>query len=314
MAAKILIALSTIGGYQPDPLDPLRKAGYEWVLNPYKRKLTADEVKALAHDCVGIVAGLEPLTRDVLDALPQLRCISRSGIGVDNIDMPYAQAKGIRVCITAEAPIQPVVELTQGLLLDLFRQISKADRLIRANAWDRLKGRQVKGKTAAVVGLGRIGRAVASAFQQLGLRVIGVDPMADAAWCAEAGVAVVPLDAALREADVVSLHVSKVPGAGPLIGARELAAMKPTAFLLNMARGGVVDETALYETLKASRIAGAALDVFDAEPYSGPLQTLDNIVLSPHMGTFTQEARVAMEHEAVLNLVQALQSTHARTG
>jgi len=307
---KVLIAPSTMGGYAPDPLEPLRREGYGIVPNPHKRKLTAEEVKELARDCVGIVSGLEPLTREVLDALPGLKCISRVGIGTDNIDMPYAARRGIAVCITGEAPVRSVVELAIGLLFALARNIPQADRLIRAGQWNRLKGVQLAGKTAGVVGLGRIGRAVARAFQNLDLKVVGADPAADPAWCRNFGIPVLSLDELLASSDIVTLHVPK-PADGVLIGSRELSLMRPHAFLLNLSRGGVVDEEALLQALSQDRLAGAAADVFEKEPYDGPLCQEERMLLSPHMGTYTQEAREAMERDAVLNLISALKEIHA---
>ncbi|MFA5974922.1 MAG: phosphoglycerate dehydrogenase [Elusimicrobiota bacterium] len=310
MNDKVLIAPSTIGGYEPDPLVPLRAAGYEPVINPHKRKLTADEVKVLARECVGIVAGLEPLTAEVLRALPRLRCISRVGIGVDNIDLPCAKELGIQVCITAEAPIRSVVELTLGLLLDLFRNISKADRMIRTKHWERLKGSQLMGKTVGVIGLGRIGRAVAETLQKLDVRVIASDPAADAGWCASRKIDLCSLDHLLQKADAVTIHVSRQSGTPAIIGSRELSLMRPDAFLLNLSRGGVVDESALAQALRSKRLAGAASDVFEKEPYDGPLCQEERMLLSPHMGTYTQEAREAMERDAVKNLLKSLEKTH----
>lgn len=308
--SRILISVSQFGGYQPDPTEKLR-VHFQVVKNPHGRRLAAEEIVALAASCEGLIAGLEPLSRSVLEALPALRCISRVGIGVDTIDLVYAKERGITVCTTPDAPTQAVAELTLGLILNLLRHVSRMDRQMRRTVWEKLKGVELSGKTVGVIGLGRIGRRVAELLLKLNARVIGSDHMHDPQWAARMGIAVLPLNELLKRSEILTLHASKEPGMPPILKAEELAQLKPGAFLVNVARGGLVDEEALLQALQTGHIAGAALDVFEREPYKGPLASLEQVILTPHVGSLTQESRALMEHEAADNLINILGSKHA---
>jgi len=303
---KVLVALSSFGPHDPDPLEEFQKKGFEIIKNPFGRKLTGNEVMDLAKDCVGILSGLEPLTAPVLKALPNLRVISRCGIGLDNIDIDHSNQKNIQILITPEAPIVSVTEMTIGLILDMTRKISWADRRIRNQEWTRLQGRQLKGSTVGVVGLGRIGKHVAAALKTFETEVIATDPKPDRAWAKAHEVRILNFHDLLSSSDIVTLHLSMSHQTKPILGYEELKLMKKGSYLVNMSRGGVVDEGALHEILKNGPLRGAALDVFDKEPYSGPLTELDNIVLTAHMGSHTGEARKQMEMESANNLLKAL--------
>ena len=309
---RIFVGVSQFGGYTPDPLAKLQKR-YQIIPNPHGRRLTAEEVVALAQDSVGIIAGLEPLQRPVLSALPNLRCISRVGVGVDNIDLPYAAERKIAVCTTPDAPTQAVAELAVGFIFNLLRSVSRSDRALRRNEWTRIKAMELAGKTVGVVGLGRIGRRVSEMLQNLQAHVIGCDPTPDTVWCQARGIPVLPLHALLAQSDIVSLHLSPQAGAPPLLGAAQLQQMKAGSYLINLARGGTVDEAALYAALESGHLAGAALDVFAQEPYRGPLTKLEQVILTAHIGSFTQESRTLMEQQAADNLLLALEEAHAGT-
>lgn len=306
-SAKVFVGVSQFGGYEPDPLKKLQ-AHCETIANPHGRRLTADEVIALAGDCIGIIAGLEPLKRPVLSALPELRCISRVGVGVDNIDLSYAAENHIEVCVTPEAPTQAVAELAVGFIFDLLRSISRSDRAVRQGEWLRIKAAELAGKTVGVIGLGRIGRRVSDILQGLQARVLGCDPAPDLTWCQTRGIPVLSLEELLAQSDIATLHLSTTPGSPPLLGTREFSLMKRGAFLVNLSRGGVVDEEALYQSLLKGHLGGAALDVYASEPYRGPLATLDQVILTAHVGSFTQESRALMEHQAVDNLIRHLEN------
>jgi len=305
---KVLISPSSFGQCGTEPLDLLTKAGFETIVNPYGRRLTADEVVGLAHECVGIVAGLEPLDREVLDQLPSLRCISRVGVGMDNVDLQTAAAKGVEVRNTPDGPTQAVAELALGLTLALLRRIPQADRNLRDGIWQKEMGSLLHEKTVGVVGLGRIGRRVAELFLALGCVVVATDPIADHDWLKNHSVSLIPLNDLLSRSDIITLHLAHEPGAGPVIGVEEIHRMKKTAYLINTARGEVLDEEALYNALNEQRIRGAAFDVFRVEPYHGPLIELDNIILTPHLGPYAREGRLRMEVAAVQNLLNVLLS------
>jgi D-3-phosphoglycerate dehydrogenase len=300
---KVLIGPSSFAAQSAAPRETLEAAGCEVIDNPYGRKLTPAELAGLlAGGVEAILAGLETLDRAVLEG-SQLRVISRCGSGMSNVDLKAAEELGIQVYSTPDAPTTAVAELTVGALLSLLRELPAKDRGVREGRWDKRPGSQLAGKTVAVVGLGRIGRRVAALLGAFGTRVLGVDP-----FCATApeGVELVALDEALARADVVALHSS---GAARLLGKDELARMKPGAYLLNAARGELVDEEALLEALESGHLAGAWLDVFGREPYQGPLCGCDRALLTPHVGSYTVEGRIAMEQEAAENLVRGLRST-----
>jgi D-3-phosphoglycerate dehydrogenase / 2-oxoglutarate reductase len=303
---KILTSPSSFGQVGPEPFDLLTKNGYEIINNPYGRKLTEDEVIELAKDCVGIVAGVEPLTARVMDALTELKVISRVGIGMDSVDLNYAKEKGIIVTNTPDGPTRAVAELTLAMTLSLLRKIPQADAALKNKEWKKQTGNLILNKVIGVVGLGRIGRLVSELFRGIGNPVIGFDPYADTAWAAKNGVKLADFETVLKTADIVTLHVPGNTDGSPVIGKVEIEMLKKSAFLINISRGGIVDEEALYESLAAKNIAGAAVDVFVEEPYSGPLTELDNIVLTPHLGSYAEEGKLLMEIDAVRNLLAAL--------
>lgn len=303
---KILTSPSSFGQVGPEPFDLLTQNGYEYINNPYGRKLTEDEVIELAKDCVGIVAGVEPLTARVMDALTELKVISRVGIGMDSVDLNYAKEKGIIVTNTPDGPTRAVAELTLAMTLSLLRKIPQADAALKNKEWKKQTGNLIFNKIIGVVGLGRIGRLVSELFRGIGNPVIGFDPYADTAWAAKNGVTLADFETVLKTADIVTLHVPGNADGSPVVGKVEIEMLKKSAFLINISRGGIVDEEALYESLAAKNIAGAAVDVFVEEPYSGPLTELDNIVLTPHLGSYAEEGKLLMEIDAVRNLLAAL--------
>ncbi|QTE40248.1 phosphoglycerate dehydrogenase [Mucilaginibacter gossypii] len=303
---KILTSPSSFGQVGPEPVDLLIQNGYEVINNPYGRKLTEDEVIELAKDCAGIVAGVEPLTARVMDALPNLKCISRVGIGMDSVDLKYAAEKGIIVTNTPDGPTRAVAELTLAMTLSLLRKVPQAHTDLRNRVWKKQVGNLVLNKVVGVVGLGRIGKLVAQLFRGIGNPVIGYDPYADATWAANNGVELVDFNTVLSKADIVTIHVPGNEDGSAVIGAGEIDLMKAGSFLINISRGGIVDEDALFNALSANKLTGAAVDVFSEEPYAGPLCDLDNILLTPHLGSYAEEGKLLMEIDAVKNLINAL--------
>ena len=303
---KVLTSPSSFGQVGKAPFELLTESGFEIINNPYGRKLTEDEVIELAKDCVGIVAGVEPLTARVMDALPQLKVISRVGIGMDSVDLEYAKQKGIIVNNTPDGPTRAVAELTLGMTLSLLRRIPQADAALKNKEWKKQTGNLILDKKIGVIGLGRIGKLVSTLFRGIGNPVIGFDPYADAEWAAKNGVELADLETVLKSADIITLHVPGNADKSPVIGAEQLKLIKPTALLINISRGGIVAEDALFEALSTGKLGGAAIDVFDQEPYAGPLTELDNVVLTPHIGSYAEEGKLLMEIEAVKNLIGAM--------
>jgi len=303
MASKILIGPSSFAASDKTPMTRLTAAGYEIVDNPYKRKLTKKELLDLLDDgIVGLIAGLETIDREVLEK-SRIQVISRVGAGLSNVDMDAARDLGVQVFNTPDAPTNAVAELTIGAMLSLLRMIPQMDQALHAGQWQKKIGLQLQGKTVVIVGFGRIGRRVAELLSPFEVKILIVDPHVDESACAR--YRKVTLHAALREADVLTVHSS---GQDCIIGEKEFAHMKKGAYLLNVARGGVISENALVTAIKDGRVAGAWLDTFEEEPYKGPLCGCPNVILTPHVGSYTAECRSRMESEAVENLLNALRA------
>jgi len=306
MANKVLASPSSIGQVGGEPFDLLIANYYQIIKNPYGRKLTEDEVIELGKDCIGIVAGVEPLTKKVMDALPYLKCISRVGAGIDNVDLAYAKQKGIIVANTPDGPTRAVAELTIAMTLSLLRKIPQADAAMKSKIWKKQIGSLLFEKHVGVIGLGRIGRLAAEMFRALGNPVIGYDLYPDKEWAASRNIQIGSINDVLSKADILTLHVPGNKDKTPVVGSDEIEKMKEGSYLINIARGGVVDEEALYDALVKNKLAGAAVDVFLKEPYDGPLCSLDNVVLTPHLGSYAKEGKLKMEIEAVENLINVL--------
>lgn len=298
-----MISPSSFGESSAQPINILKEAGFEVVLNPYKRRMTPEEVLVLAKDCIGIIAGVENLDGNALSRLKNLRVISRVGVGLENIDLKAADELGIIIKNTPEAPVQAVAELTVGLILNLLRHISLQDRLMHAKKWEKKMGCLLSGKTIGIIGIGRIGKKVAELLKGMAAKIVAYDLKPDRDWITRHHIEVMPLDDLLSVSDVITIHVSS---RNILLGDKELKMFKKGAYLVNVSRGEVVEENALYNALKSGWLSGAAIDVFSDEPYSGPLAELDNVILTPHIGSYALESRIKMECEAVGNLLAAL--------
>ena len=298
---KIAITTSSFAQYSKEPLDLLKKAGIEYILNPFGRQLTEDETIDLLKGCIGVAAGTEPLTARVMDSLPELKVISRCGTGIDNVDLKAASGRGIAVCNTPDGPTLAVAELTLAYALSLLRKIPQMDREMRAGTWKKRMGNILRGKKLGIIGFGRIGQSVASVFSALGVEVAFNDPIVSSERFKK-----MTISDLLPWADILSLHCSKSGGECSLFGIDELSRMKPGSWIINASRGGLVEEKALYDLLKSGRLAGAAIDVFKHEPYDGPLNELDNVIITAHIGSYTVESRILMETDTIKNLIERL--------
>jgi D-3-phosphoglycerate dehydrogenase len=303
---KILISPTSFGQISSKPLDLLKNAGFEFIKNPYGRKLTNFEVIELGKECVGILAGLESLNSIVIDKLPRLKCISRVGVGMDNVDIEYANSKKIKVVNTPNGPTRAVAELTMAMVFSLLRRIPQADSNMKKQIWKKETGNLLFGKKIGIIGLGRIGKMVAEMFRALGNPVIGYDIFPDVNWAEQNCVELCEFKEVLEQSDIITLHVPGSNDKKPIITKAELQICKKSSFMINITRGGVIDEIALYGALIAGDIKGAAVDVFEEEPYKGPLTTLDNVILTPHIGSYASEGKLQMEIDSVENLINAL--------
>jgi len=289
------------------PLEMLRANGIDFNVNSLKRKLTEIELTEMAGDAEAIIAGTEPITRKVMEKCTRLRHISRVGVGLDSVNLLEAKAKGISVSYTPDAPAPAVAELTIGLMLSLLRNIHVANSAMHQGKWNRYFGRRIAEVTIGIIGVGRIGARVLRRTQGFGTpRLLVNDVLPTLELNREFKLEWVSKDIIFKQADLISLHVPLTLKTKGLVGVKELGMMKPDAFLINTSRGGVVDEKALYHALKENKIAGAAIDVFENEPYRGPLAELENCLLTSHMGSMSLDCRTRMEIEATEEAIRFL--------
>ena len=288
-------------------LDLLSKQGYEV---DYKPDISPDELlKIIGQYDALIVRSRTKVTREVIEAGENLKVIARAGVGVDNIDVAAATERRIPVVNAPASLTTSVAELTLGHMLSLARQIPRANAGMKAGKWEKkaFMGTELKGKTLGLVGIGRIGAEVCRLCQAFGMDVIAYDPYLTAEAISKMGAEKVDLDDVLKRADYVSIHVPKTPETEGMIGIEALRLMKPTAYLVNCSRGGLVDEDALVRALKEGMIAGAALDVFKDEPPTGsPLLELENVVLTPHIGGSTEEGQSRASPDAAEGVIAVL--------
>jgi len=303
---NILITTSTFSlDYIENPASKAQQLNF--ILNPKKRKLTQKEVieLILAYQPTGIIAGVEPLTSDVFKLAKNLRVISRCGIGLNSVDTEAAKNYGITVTNTPDAPTIAVAELTIALILNLIRRINISDRSIRNKKWERPMGHLLCGKTIGIIGCGRIGSCVAKRLSSFECKLLGFDLMSSSNN-ENSLLSMVTLDELLSSSDIITLHIPYTKENDTFFNSDRIKQLKNNALIVNTARGGLIDEDALYDALVNSNIAGAALDCFDEEPYTGKLSELNNVVLTAHIGSYAKEARLLMEQQALNNLLNNL--------
>lgn len=302
----IAISTSSFARHDSAPLELLERAGYEVRLNPHGRRLGRDETRQLLEGVVGLVAGTETLDREILTGASELKAIARCGVGIDNVDHEAAEECGIAICNTPEAPAEAVAELTLAGMLALLRHLPAANGAMGRGKWSKPMGRLLRGRTIGLIGLGRVGKRLVELLTPFACRILATDPVPDEWFAERHGIRFVGLDRLLSRAEIVSLHLAPPKEGTLLLDAGHLARMRPEAILINTARGGLLDEAALYDLLVAGKLAGAFLDVFADEPYQGPLAELPQVLLTPHIGSYAVETRVRMETEAAERLLEAL--------
>ena len=306
MADCILIAPTTFCVFETKPTEMLEKLGLNVIVNPKGRKLSEDEIISFGKKCVGVIAGTEKYTQGVMRQLPQLRVISRLGVGMDNVDIAFAEAVDVRVFRTQTTPALAVAELTLGFMIDLSRNISAGCNKLKCGLWEKQMGFLLRGKTLGIIGLGTNGKALAKLAQGFHFRILAFDIHHDHEFAEQYGVRYCDLETLLEEADIISINLSLSSETYRLIDTRALSLCKSDAILINTSRGEVIDEEALYHALNSGALCGAGLDVFEQEPYNGILSTLENVITTPHIGAYAKEIRIRMEMEATVNLIQGL--------
>ncbi len=272
----------------------LRARGCEVVIDPGWPGITEDELVAKLEGVHAVGCGTEPFTRRVLERLPHLKTIARTGVGFNSIDLVAAQERDVAVTITPGANRHAVADHVFGFMLMLAHRLPENQAMVAAQKWTRVVGRDVFGATLGIIGVGAIGREVARRSAGFSMPLLGYDIAPDEAHAHESGLRYVELDELMRRADFITLHVPYYAGTHHLVGARELALAKPTSYVINTARGGVLDEDALHRALVEKRLAGAALDVAENEPnFASPLMGLPSVIWTPHVAGITHESRLA---------------------
>ena len=269
--------------------------------------MTEDEVIEKLQGYDAVILGLEPMTAKVMKACPQLKVVSRYGVGMDNVDQAAAKELGIKTFNTPGANANAVADYTFGMILDLARSISTANRDLKRGEWNKYTGYPVYGSTLGIIGLGAIGKGMARRAKGFNMRVMAYDVYWDEAFVQEYGVEKASLEEIYEQADFITLHTALTPQTRDMIYMEQLKKMKPTAFVINCARGGLVNEADLAEALKAGEIAGAGIDAFCSEPPTGsPLLEMDNVIAAPHIAGSSIDGINTMACMSARNCVKGL--------
>jgi len=305
--SKVLITTVPFGDKNKLPLELLEAAGIEYLINPIGRKLKEEELAEMVSDFDVLVAGTEQITEKVMNKATKLKLISRVGVGLDGVDLLAAKKKGIQVCYTPEAPAPAVTELAIGLMLSLLRSINIANTQIHRGEWQRHFGRRIPEVTIGIIGVGRIGRRVLTRLSGFGTpRVLVNDIIPNPKLVPELKLEWVGKEEIYRNADIISLHIPLTALTKNMIRREHLLMMKKDAMIINTSRGGIINEKDLADVLNSGHLAGAAIDVFEQEPYKGELAGIERCILTSHMGSMSIDCRTRMEIEATEEAVRFL--------
>ena len=305
--AKVLITTVPFGNRSRLPLELLENANIEYLINPLNKKLTEDQLADFVTDFDVIIAGTEPITEKVMNMASNLKLISRVGIGLDNVDLLAAQKRGIKVSYTPDAPTPAVAELTLGLILSLLRSVHVSNLQIHQGQWNRFLGKRLEEISFGIIGMGRIGTGVLKRLKGFGtskILVNDIEPNGELdnefklEWTSKEKI--------YKESDIISLHLPLTHITKNLIRKEQLLTMKPDAAIINTSRGGIINEADLYDVMDSGHLSGAAIDVFEKEPYDGPLKKIERCLLTAHMGSMSVDCRVRMEIESTEELERAV--------
>jgi D-3-phosphoglycerate dehydrogenase len=310
---RVLVTSTSFGKADPLPLQRLRECGCEVIENPHGRPLKEEELIPLLADVDGVIAGLDEYTEKVIQSSPQLKAISRYGVGVDKVDLTAAETQGVKVTTTPGVNTQAVADLTMALMLAVARKVPKADASAKDGKWEKIFGHSLHQKKLGLVGLGQISRAVAKRARGFEMEVSIFTRYPDSSFAETMTAQYAGFDELLEQSDFLSLHCAVTEDRTGMIGYEQLKRMKPAAYLINTARGALINEEDLYRALKEGIISGAALDTYVHEPPKGsPLLTLENVVTTPHIGSYTYETVLEMGLTSVENLMKVLEGGENR--
>jgi len=302
---KIFVSTHPFSSTSPLPMQIVKENGFELSKNEHGRKITTAELAEDIGDAEILIAGTEKITEDVLKKAPNLKLISRVGIGLDGIDFELCKQYGIRVAYTPDAPTMAVAELCVGMILDLARKITTTNNNLKTSSlWQRHMGMLLHGKTIGIFGMGRIGKSLIHLLSAFNVKFLVHDIAPDLAFGRLYNVTFVPKEKLLKQSHIISINLPLKSDTLNYIAKEELSQMREDAILINTARGGIINEADLYEALNSGYIAAAAIDVFEEEPYTGNLRELENCLLTCHMGASTIDSRTDMEVQALEEAVR----------
>ena len=304
---KVLITTVPFGNKNQLPINLLKRNGFEYLINPAGKKLTEDELADLVTDFDVIIAGTEPITKKVIDRASNLKMISRVGIGLDSVDLLEAKKQNIAVSYTPDAPAPAVAELTVGMMLTLLRSVHVANSQMHLGDWHRYFGRRLSEVTIGIIGVGRIGQGILEHLTGFGSPKILVNDISikdkiqdryNVEWSDKEEI--------YKRSDIVTLHLPLTAETKNMITESHLLSMKTDAIIINTSRGGIINEDDLYKVMQSGHLSGAAIDVFDNEPYDGDLNKIERCLLTAHMGSMSIDCRTRMEIEATEEAVRFL--------
>jgi len=305
--SKVLITTVPFADKDPMPIKLLDEAGIDYLINPIGRKLQEDELADMICDFDVLIAGTEPITEKVMANGKNLKLISRVGVGLDSVDLLAAEKRGIRVSYTPDAPAPAVAELTIGMMLTLLRHVHVANNQMHQGLWHRHFGRRVSEVTIGIIGAGRIGSGVIKRLSSFNPSKILVNDISSSAkFSCMSWVHSATKGEIYKQADLISLHLPLTAQTKNMIRYDDLRAMKKDAIVINTSRGGIINEHSLARALNEGHLAGAAIDVFEEEPYRGELRHIERCLLTSHMGSMSVDCRTRMEIEATEEAVRFL--------
>ena len=302
---NVLITTVPFGGQNKLPLELLDISGVDYLINPCNKRLTENELIELIPDIDVLITGTEPITKKVIDKAPNLKFISRVGIGLDSVDLIAAKERGIKVSYTPDAPAPAVAELTMGLILTLLRSVHISNTQLHKGEWNRIFGRRLAEVTIGIIGVGRIGSRVIRRSKPFGTPKILVNDI-DTSYRLNLDYKMewVSKEKMYKVADIISLHLPLTRFTKNMIRKEQLLSMKKDALIINTSRGGIINEQDLYEVMKAGHLGGAAIDVFENEPYLGRLVEIERCILTAHMGSMSKDCRSKMEIESTEEIIR----------
>lgn len=304
---RVLITTVPFGNKNRQSLDLLEKSKIEYLINPLNRKLTEDELINMINDFDAVIAGTDKITEKVINSTTKLKHISRVGIGVDSVDLIAAKKKGIKVSYTPDVPAPAIAELTIGMMLTLLRSTHVSNLRMHKGEWHRVFGRRLSNVNIGLIGVGRVGVRVIKHLQSFGSPNILANDLSSSVKELELPVNWVEKEKIFKEADIITLHLPLTKLTKDLVKKNHLMLMKKDAIIINTSRGGIINETDLFNVMKSGHLSGAAIDVFEHEPYNGPLKEIERCLLTSHMGSMSIDCRTKMEIEATEEVIRFLE-------